>query len=406
MNKNKIANILLLLMFCETASLALEVKKKSKIEKHTFKANAELGVGYDSNPYLAPSVSYYDLTRTAVGTLIVPNIQSGFFVPAKVKLSYEYRLDKDIRLLSSFKFSGKYFTNADLQNANQYKTVLKMGTRFRFNKYKKETNKIEIVALVGNVDRIYVDHDDGTIKTTGANNDQSNRYKYKKVGADIKYVYEFKKIDFLANLRYEDRDYEDPATWSSLDHKYTKLRIQSGYQLTKSFHIGAYYEYALRDYRERKSYEIDPDGTIRLRKPGVKYTYHGVKVYGDYKITKDYKMSLDYALTSRVDDNQGYSDYLYHRIYFSNNYKITKDLRVYLDLDYYLYDYENAYAFDTNTGLERKEANGYDIDFRTKYRISSDTAVKLDLSYKNAFSNDYRYHYNEMIGMLSLKYTF
>lgn len=382
MYTSKILKVLLLTMFVATASYAAEVstdingtkeskkikKKKPKIEKHSFGASIETGLGYDSNPYLTPNETYIDYTNTGGNTTIAPNVQGGLFVPIKLNADYEYRLKKDIRLLADVKFDGKYFADSDFKNADQYKTEAKAGVRFRFNKYKKETNHLEMRVLVGNVDKVYVDHDDGTIKLTGTNltNDQSNRYKYTHVGAEAKYKYEFKKTDFLIGARYEDRDYEQPATWSSLDHKYTKLKIQGGYQFTKAFHLGAYYEFAIRDYRERKSYVINPDGTIDLANPGVNFTYHSVKAYGDYKISKAYKMSLDYLLTSRVDDNQGYSDYLYHSITFSNNYKISKALRAYLDLNYYMYDYKNAYAFDTDTSLPKKEAEGYDISLKTK----------------------------------------
>ena len=421
MYKSKILNVFLLSIFAASATYALEVstdttqtkastktkKKKPKTSKHAFGASIETGLGYDSNPYLTPNVSYFDLTNTGGGALIEPNVQGGFFIPIKLNADYEYRLKKDIRLIADAKFDGKYFTDANLKNADQYKTEAAAGVRFRFNKYKKETNHLEMKALAGNVDKVYVDHDDGTLKLTGtALNDQSNRYKYRQVGAEVKYVYDFKKIDFLVRARYEDRDYEEPATWSSLDHKYSKVKIQGGYQFTKAFHLGAYYEYALRDYRERKSYQINPDGTISLVNPGVKFTYHSVKAYADYKISKAYKMSLDYLLTSRVDDNQGYSDYLYHSITFSNNYKISKDLRAYLDLNYYLYDYTNAYAYDTDITLPRKEAEGYDISLRTKYRISADLSTKIELSFHDASSEDKRYNYDEMIAMATLKYTF
>ncbi len=414
MNTSKIINILLMCMLATSASYAAEVStakstkdKKSKTDsKHSLEASVESGLGYDSNPYLTPNVSYIDPTPT-VPVLVEPNKKSGFFVPVKLNADYEYRLKKDIRLIADVKFDGKYFTDADLKNADQYKAEAAAGVRFRFNKYKKETNEVEVKALAGKVDKVYVDHDDGTLKLTGANlNDQSNRYKYTQVGAEVKYKYEFKKSDFLVHTRYENRDYEEPATWSSLDHKYTKIKVQGGYQFTKSLHLGAYYEYAIRDYVERKSYEIDPDGTIHLRKPGVKFTYNSIKAYGDYKVSKAYKMGLDYLIMSRADDNQGYSDYLYHSITFSNNYKVSKALHAYLDLNYYMYDYKNAYAYDTDITLPKKEADGYEILLKTKYRISPELSTKIELSYKDASSADKRYNYDETIAMATIKYMF
>jgi len=382
-------------------------KKKAKIKKHTYSASIEAGLGYDSNPFLTPSKPYFDFTNSGGGILIQPNIQSGIFVPIKAKGDYEYRLKKDIRLLADIKYEGKYFIDSALENANQYKTEAHAGARFRFNKYKRETNNFEVKAVVGNVHRIYVDHDDGSLKLTGtALNDQSNRYQYTKVGVEIAYNYAFKKIDLLAQLRHEDRDYAEPESWSSLDHTYSRFKLQGGYKFTKALHIGAYYEYSLRDYRERKSYEIDPDGTIHLRNPGVNYIYNDVKTFLDYKLTKRYKTGLSYLLSARNDDNVGYSDYLYHRITWDNNYKVSKKLRTSLQLKYYLYDYLNAYAFDTNINLPEKEADGVKVAFKSSYRINANLLGKIDLDYHDARATDSRYEYDELIAMATLKYSF
>jgi len=384
-------------------------KKKAKIDKHSHIASIETGLGYDSNPFLTPSNPYLDLTNNGGGLLIQPVIQSGMFIPIKAKGNYEYRLQKDIRLLADIKLDGKFFTDSALKNANQYKTEAHAGARFRLNKYKRETNHIEVKAIVGNVDRIYVDHDTGELKLTGNNldKDQSNRYKYTKTGAELAYTYKFKKTDFLIQLRYEDRDYEEPESWSSLDHTYSRFKLQGGYQLSKVLHIGAHYEYALRDYSKRKSYDIDTTtGDISLVKPGVNYTYHDVNTYMDYKVSKAYKTKIGYFLSSRSDDNIGYSDFLYHRITWDNDYKFSKKLRSSLMLKYYVYDYLKAYAFDTSTSLPKKEVSGYKLAFQTKYRINSNIFAKFDLNYHDALASDKRFEYDETIAMATVKYKF
>ncbi len=383
-------------------------KKKKKIEKHLFDGYAATGLGYDSNPYLTPSSAYIDYSADITGnTIVYPNVQSGMFVPVLLRGDYEYRYSQRVRLLSDLKFSGKYFTDSSLKNANQYTSELSGGVRFRFNKYKREINRIDLKAFVGNVYEIYVDHDDGEAKIT-ASGDQSNRYQYKKAGVEAEYKYDFKKSDFKVRGRYEYRDYADPDTWAPLDQTYARLKFQGGYQLTKMLHLGAYYEFKMRDYTDRKSYEIDPNGIdINLVGPaGVNYYYNDLKFFGNYRLTKRYRMKLDYLVSMRQDDNQGYNDYLYHSVTWANKYRFNKQLRAALKLNYYRYDYKNAYAYNQLTTLDKLETSGYKVYFNTKYRFTDNWDGKLDLLYRQAKSTDKRYEYEETIAMATAKYRF
>lgn len=381
-------------------------KKKVKKEKHEVRAYAESGLGYDSNPYLTPSSPYIDYSVQPVSPVIQPDVKGGMFIPLFLHADYEYRYKKDIRFLADAKASGKRFVGSDLQNANEYKAEVGGTVRFRFNKYKKEVNRIDLRAFVGEVYEIYVDHDDGGLKTT-AGGDQSNRYQYKKVGAELAYTYDFRKFDLLLRGKYEYRDYEDPDTWSSLDHAYYRAKAQAGYQFTKALHLGAYYEFRVRDYKERASYETDSNGSIDLVGPaGVVYTYNDLKLFGEYKFTKAYKMELEYLASLRNDDNQGYSDYLYHRVSWTNSYKFTKKLRSSLKLNYYVYDYKNAYAFNQLTTLDKLESSGYRGYFNTKYVFTPEWTGNFDLHYREEKSTDKRYEYEEMIAMATLKYRF
>ena len=388
-------------------------KKRKKKSKHEFGAYAESGLGYDSNPFLTPSQSYLDQS-IAAPVILYPKVNGGMFVPLFLRADYEYRWTRKVRLLADVKASGKYFTDSALSDANEYKTQLRAGIRFRFNKYKRETNRIDLRMFIGNVYEIYVDHDDAQPKISGSGLDISNRYKYKKVGTELAYKYDFKKWDFLLRGRYEYRDYETPEAWlvsgiyAPLDHGYSRVKLESGHQFTKAFHLGAYYEFRMRNYTDRKSYQIDPDGVgISFKGPnGVTYIYNDLKLFGEYKFTDAYTMKLKYLLTARQDDNQGYSDYLYHRISWINRYKFTKKISTALKLNYYVYDYENAYAFNKSTSLEKLEAEGYRAYLNTKYKFARHWSANLDLHYRDEKSTDKRYEYEEMIAMGTVKYRF
>lgn len=409
MHLNKLKKGLLVPLILTTSVFAvqndtLSTATKIKTDKHIFDAYIKAGFGYDSNPYLTPDKSYNDYTASGGGAVVNPDVKSGVFIPISLKADYEYKLRQKIRLLGDFKLSAKKFTDSSLSNADETKTQVRAGVRFRLNKYKKEINKIEFKVFAADIDKTYVDHDDGSAKTT-VGGDQSNRYKYKKIGAELEYTYDFKKLDLFLRAMYEDRNYETPTTWSSLDHSYMKLKAQAGYQLSKALHLQGYYQYSVRDYNERKSYEIV--GTnINLVNPGVKFIYNDIKLSADYKVSKKYKINFDYLLSQRKDDNKGYSDYLYSSITLSNKYKFSKKLRASLKLNYHKYDYENAYAYDTSTTQSKKEADGYKISISANYKLSQNWATNLNLDYRDESATDKRYEYKRMVSLVNIKYTY
>lgn len=396
----------------DNANTEIEVKKtkkkskKAKTQKHTYSANAKTGFGYDDNPFLTPSNTYNDNTNSGGGALVTPVKKSGIFIPLSVSSDYEYRYKKDIRILADAKLSGKYFANKDLKNANDYKVVASTGIRYRLNKYKREINRIDFNVFAGHVHEIYVDRDDGALKTTGSG-DQSNRYQHSKRGAELKYKYDFKKIGFAAKASYETKDYATPASWSELDHTYTRLKFKGNYKFSKKLEAGAHYEFKYADYKFRKVYDINATtGDIKLINPGMNLTYNDIKLFASYKFNKTYKVNLDYLASNRTDNHIGYSDLLTHRISLDNKFKIMKGLRTSLKLKYSIYDYKKAYAYDTSTTLPKKEASTYQVNIDTKYRISSDLYAGLDLQFKKATSTDKRYEYDNTIALANVKYKF
>ncbi|WP_415397436.1 hypothetical protein [Sulfurimonas sp. CS5] len=409
MPPNKLKRGLLVPLILTTLAFAaqndtLTTTTKTKTDKHIFDAYIKVGLGYDSNPYYTPDKSYNDYTASGGGALVNPDVKSGVFIPISLKADYEYRLKQNIRLLGDFKLKARKFTDSSLSNADETKTQARAGVRFRLNKYKKEIDKIEFKVFAADIDKTYVDHDDGSAKRT-VGGDQSNRYKYKKIGAELEYTYDFKKLDLFFRAMYEDRDYGTPATWSSLDHTYMKLKAQAGYQLSKALHLQGYYQYSVRDYKERKSYEIV--GTnINLVNPGVNLTYNDIKLSADYKVSKKYKIKFDYLLSQRKDDNKGYSDYLYSSITLSNKYKFSKKLRASLKLKYHKYNYENAYAYDTSTTQSKKESDGYKISINANYKLSKNWATSLNLDYRDMSATDKRYEYKQTVAMINMKYIF
>src|SRR5574341_665053 len=86
------ASLLLMLSVAETALSPAHAEEKVDVQKsgpktmtspaveQPFTLEAELGLGYDSNAYLAPGQSYIDYAQTGNPT-IDPVRHSGFFIP-------------------------------------------------------------------------------------------------------------------------------------------------------------------------------------------------------------------------------------------------------------------------------------------------------------------------------------
>jgi hypothetical protein len=182
----------------------------------------ETGVGYDSNAYLTPGAPYTDFSVASSPT-VTPAVHSGYFIPIRFKASYDGDPASRVRFLAAYRFSNDMYPQTGTDNADRYDHKLKAGLEVMLDRKARREDTLNVAPFAGLHRQIYVDHDTGLDKTSGASN-ISNRYNYRSAGLDLGYRNRTAAVPYELRAFLEKRDYEDPAgVTTELDNTYTAI---------------------------------------------------------------------------------------------------------------------------------------------------------------------------------------
>ncbi|MFQ5465754.1 MAG: hypothetical protein ACE5EI_07490 [Thermodesulfobacteriota bacterium] len=363
--------------------------------------SVEAGLGYDSNAYLAPDVSYVDLAATGTPT-VSPRKQSGIFIPLGLDIDYRYAMSPTSDIIMAYDFYGRAYLDADLDNANEYKNKVRVGPEFTLSGEGRRRSTLYFGAFGRFNNEVYFDRDDGLKKSSSTGVDISSRYNFAGIGGEAEYRNRLHKVRYKVFARFEFRDYEDPVVVSQYDHTYYAIGGKLNFKLADPTKLFLGYKYFVRDYDDRPS--RDATGTALTSNPRLEYAYHDFDITLRHRFGKKLVSYLDYSFTLRDDRFVGYNDYSKHKFRVRGIYKASHRLRLRATADIWVRDYDNAFAFDDPTG-GGKRYDGLGIDLKGEYAITGRLKAWVDVEYDNQNSTDKRYDYDRSQTMAGLSYN-
>lgn len=366
---------------------------------------ASTGLGYDSNPYLSPSASYVDYAALPNGSnpVVVPRVQSGFFVPLELKLGLENKPSRDTRLLGAAKIDGHMFLDADLKNADAYNARLSAGPEFVLGRKGKIEDTAYVGIFAGKHKKVYFDRDSGTDKTTSTGVDVSQRYTYLGTGIEAEYSHRTGAVDFGVDGKYARNDFEDPVVVSQLDHTFYKLGATVGFSIAHATKLGLAYDHSVRDYSDRHS--RNALGVYSNANPLLLYTYDDVGVTLRQRVTANWVVHMDYDYTNRVDGYVGYNDFSQHKYGARVLYKNGR-LKGRLALEHWTRDYPNAFAFDEAAPGIKKTYDGTNAKLKAEWEQTQHISLWSEVTYHTQDSTDLRYAYDRNIAMVGVGWNY
>ncbi len=360
---------------------------------------ASVGLGYDTNIYLAPDSAYTDYFFTpSVG--VNPVTRSGFFVPVKLDGIYESPLNANNILSANYKFSGNFYIDRDYSNADVSSHTINIGDRYVFDeKGRLRDSLYGGIILIKKKDE-YTERDTGLDKETSALEDISARYNYTGTGVELEYKKRIGKTKYGVKFKRLMRDYEDTVAISQLDHTYTSLSADAKFSISKPSKLQLKYKHSVYDYDERPSRDVN--GNAFTSNPPLEYVYNEYIISYLYKFSRDLKTYFDYSFKTRSDEFVGYNDYDRNKYRIRALYDYSKDVALKAALTYWERDYPNAFAFD-NDLLEAKSYDGVKLEVAGEYAVMENRTYWLDFEWRDENSTDKRYEYNRMKVMVGVK---
>lgn len=349
---------------------------------------ATAGIGYDSNPYLTPSAPYRDLAQPG-SPLVIPNKQSGLFVPLGLSADYTSATGMEF----SYRFDGELYPSSALSNANSYDHDVTLGWNMMLG-----SADFYAGMLAGYHRKIYFDRDTGVPKvTTASGTNISNRYNHFDAGGEAKLRQEIGDVEYRLETKLAKLLYSDPIVVAPLDHWLFELGGSGRTPLgSKSTKLKLGYDFALRDYDSRSAFNLQG---VQSRANGLLvYHYHTLNAQLFQKFDRNFMAFLDYWHTWRMDRALGYNSYSQDRVKLRLRYRIGQDFLLRASAAYNRKNYPNAFAYD-NPVAARKTYNKTEAALKGEYQglfggDYGDPDFWIGGNYTKQDSSDLRYVYN------------
>ena len=366
-----------------------------------FSMETGIGIGYDSNAYLAPSAPYIDYAQTLNPT-VTPVIHSGFFIPAYLKFKYNPNLDGRNRFVASYRFDGDVYASSTLDNANTYSHKLSTGLEFVLGRKGKREDTFYVGPFLSYHRETYFDRDTGVEKTTTVSGTNiSNRYNYSSVGLEAEYKKRTTAVQYALRAMVEQRDYDDPVVVAQYDHTYYLIGGEVELPLAKPTELTLSYDYKVRDYEDRHA--RGANGVYSTTNPLQKYTYHDIGATLRNRFGKVLVVYLDASRLIRTDEYVGYNDYTEEEFRVRIVTREEKGTKLRAVLAYWKRDYPNAFAFDL-LGQPRKEYDGFEAELKGELGLTGNWGLWMEYKYWNQNSSDPRYDYDRYQAMAGVKW--
>jgi len=363
---------------------------------------AKAGVGYDTNVFRSPDITYVDLSKPG-NPIVVPNVQSGVLIP----LGFDARYTSDL-FIATYRFDGDLYTNRSLSNADIYNHKFDIGRKFKTPAQWLGVDDFYAGFTLKYHQQTYVDRDTGLdFVTSASGTDVSNRFDYLGLGTKVRLKKRTDLAIFHAKFSFERRFYSDPIVISAWDHNYFVIGGDARFPIWDRTSLKLGYTFSIRDFSERPSHSAN--GALTRANPTVTYYYHSPAITLKHRFSKALVTFFSYERTYRQDTFVGYNDYTRDKLKLRAIFKPSKDVNLRLAASYRKRDYDNAFAFDNPvTGIGSKTFNIYTANARGEFKLgflpSKHWALWGEVDYRNQASGDTRYDYKRTQVMGGVKW--
>ena len=329
----------------------------------------EAGVGYDTNPYLAPDQPYYDQNHREI---VTPVKQPGMFFPLRLRGSLELPLAGGHSFVTDYRILGDFYADEATRNADEAFIKLEPGFLFDLDGATRKNRFLEVRGYASYNRDLYFDRDTGVPVTTEGI-DVSNRFNYRAIGGELGFDYEFiSLVRLYLNARAERRDYEETEVVDPFDQN--RFRADGGVVLdfSRKVELSLNYRYEIRDYLDRHARSLDGDD--EPINPKLRYVLNSFRTTLRLRPWRPWMLDLIVERLNREDAFIHYNDYT------QDTYRIRSRLHLgrvewRLYAKFWQRDFERAYVFDDPINPRNGDFNF--IKFYETYDITSELHVPL-----------------------------
>lgn len=304
----------------------------------------EFGIGYDSNPTLAPSADYFDQNSEST---VEPLVKGSLFAPLRLTGRHVAPYgDGWNAFVTRYDARGNFFVESFANSADETFARLAPGVRFGFSDPEEHERHLTLSPFVSYNKELYFDRDTGLEASTGGES-VADRYTYMALGSELTLAFEAAKfLDLELTGLYEARDYETVPGLEAFDHDRMRAEAGAQFRLSRSVRLALDYGYQLREYGERHARSLD--GESDAANPLLEYGYTDARATLRVRPTRDWTVEASIKSTDRVDRFEGYNDYSQQTLRLRTSIRTPK-LRLRASVKSWEREFERAFIFDEPT---------------------------------------------------------
>jgi len=378
---------------------AREIGEAKKFTELDFYARA--GFGSDDNVYRSPSQRYLDLSSRNQPVVVDPVVQSGIFFPVALGAKYSVNSFKNESFFGRYRFSGHFYQDAALTNADEFSHEAAFGSEYR----RKEENRESVVFSAFTVAQhreIYFDPDDGLERARNGFG-IGDRLSYLRYGPEIRTRQSWKRFTVNFWGKAQLWNYERTLGVPEYDNEYFRVGGNAQYRFTRTSLLRLTAEAYSRKFSDRPSYELN--GTQPLGNPAVEYDYIDYGIMARQRITRAMWFGVKYVRTERTDGYLGYNDYTRDGYGFEFSLRTGKRFRLKADATYRVYNFSNAFAFN-NPAAGRKTQESLRGKLTATFKLDWNITLVGEFTYREVASNDFRIQYDRSQYLLSVQWNY
>ena len=352
-----------------------------------FELNAKAGFGADDNVYRTPEDPYVDLADSNL-PVVTPEILSGTYIPAEFRARYNVNSLKFESFFGEYRLAGRYYTDKELDTANQFSHEIRIGSEFDRREETRST-RIHSAFTIARHDKTYFDPDDGAERSVNGEA-IDDRLNYVRFGPQLLVRRTHERLSYGLRVKGQMWDYEDTQVVPEYDHEYFLFGANVQYRFTPTALLRLTVDKSSRRYGDRPSFDLG--GQQLITNPTLRYDYLELGLLARQRITDSMWFGFGYELTSRDDRYLGYNDFTRDDYRFEFHWSPGDRFDLDLRSSYRIYDFPNAFAFN-NPAAGTKTYETADLELFATYRMTRRLSLVAEAVYRGTSSTDTRIQY-------------
>ena len=357
------------------------------------------GFGMDDNVFRTPAEPYVDVSDPNNPVLVVPEVQSGTYIPVNLSARYQVNALENEGFFGSYRFGGRFYQDETLNNADEYLQELAFGSEYNRRTEDRGTHVYSAFKIAQHEENYY-DPDNGAERFVDGE-DISDRMNFLRYGPEFWGRKRFGRFTFGARAKGQLWDYEEVEVVPEYDHEFWNMGLHTDIRMSPTSLLRLSGEYYTRRFSDRPSFELD--GTQPLGNPAVRYDYVEYAIEARQRVTRSFWFGLGYARTDRQDRHVGYNNYVRDeyaaQIRLNLGDRFSFGSRVFFQN----YNYENAFAFHEPTA-GRKTLERLGASANATYRITDSFEIVGEYFYRDVVTNDTRLAYTRGMASLAVRW--